>query len=152
MPTTLENTLIRFNDGTTQSTAATTPAAASTSVAGISRFATNAEVTTGTATTIGITPAGLASFAKSLDASGYALLPGGLIIQWGAAPTSGSYTTVTFPLSFPSACRSVVCTLLTTQAGQTSDQEVRVNTLSVSSFRQMTVLTTANIHWIAIGY
>lgn len=52
MPTTLENTLIRFNDGTTQSTAATTPPAASTSVAGIVQLST---ATNSTSTTLAAT-------------------------------------------------------------------------------------------------
>lgn len=52
MPTTLENTLIRFNDGTTQSTAATTPPAASTAVAGIVQLST---ATDSTSTTLAAT-------------------------------------------------------------------------------------------------
>ena len=52
MATTLENTLIRFNDGTTQSTAATTPPAASTSVAGIVQLTTS---TSSTSTTLAAT-------------------------------------------------------------------------------------------------
>ena len=52
MPTTLENTLIRFNDGTTQSTAATSPPAASTSVAGIVQLST---ATNSTSTTLAAT-------------------------------------------------------------------------------------------------
>lgn len=53
MATTLENTLIRFNDGTTQSTAATTPPAASTTVAGIVQLSTS---TASTSTTLAATP------------------------------------------------------------------------------------------------
>lgn len=52
MATTLENTLIRFNDGTTQSTAATTPPAASTTVAGIVQLST---ATDSTSTTLAAT-------------------------------------------------------------------------------------------------
>ena len=48
MATTLENTLIRFNDGTTQSTAATPPPAASTSVAGVVQLTTSTDSTSTT--------------------------------------------------------------------------------------------------------
>lgn len=43
--------------------------------------------------------------AKSLAANGYITLPGGAILQWGSVTTNGSgLATVTFPLTFPTAC------------------------------------------------
>lgn len=44
-----------------------------------------------------------------LAASGYQKLPGGLILQWGSvsAGTGGAGTAITFPVAYPSACRSV---------------------------------------------
>lgn len=77
MATTLENTLIRFNDGTTQSTAATTPPAASTSVAGIVQLsaATNSTSTTLAATASAVKAAydRAAAIAAGTDAQKIAL-------------------------------------------------------------------------------
>jgi len=45
---------------------------------------------------------------QSLGASGYQKLPGGLILQWGTITLGDdSYGTVTFPIAFPNACRSI---------------------------------------------
>lgn len=49
-------------------------------------------------------------FGKSLASSGYQRLPSGLILQWGAADTSGSTVTATFPIAFPNACLRAVAT------------------------------------------
>lgn len=57
----------------------------------------------------GLTLAGSAEFARSLDVSGYQRLPGGLILQWGQVmATDGAL--VLFPVSFPTACRSLTLT------------------------------------------
>lgn len=47
----------------------------------------------------------------SLDNPGYQKLPSGLIIQWGSGSVSANtqYTSITFPLSFPTRAFSVVC-------------------------------------------
>lgn len=47
----------------------------------------------------------------SLNNPGYQKLPSGLIIQWGSGSVSAStqYTSITFPLSFPTRAFSVVC-------------------------------------------
>ncbi|AVY92867.1 hypothetical protein DAI18_01535 [Microvirgula aerodenitrificans] len=48
---------------------------------------------------------------QSLATSGYQMLPGGLILQWGTTPVlSTTLTSVAFPIAFPSACRSVALT------------------------------------------
>lgn len=54
------------------------------------------------------------SFLKS--DSGYVKLRSGIIIQWGTNKASDPGTLVTFPIAFPSACRSVTATY-----AQTSD-------------------------------
>lgn len=65
--------------------------------------------TPGTNTTqIATTAFFLAAFAtKSLTFPGYQQLPGGLIIQWGACPLSTG-ASVTFPITYPTACLTVV--------------------------------------------
>lgn len=40
----------------------------------------------------------------SAAASGYQILPSGLIIQWGVGRTAGGTAAITFPIAFPSAC------------------------------------------------
>jgi hypothetical protein len=48
---------------------------------------------------------------QSLVANGYQKLPGGTIIQWGSVnSSSGGAATLTFPIAFPTACRSVIMT------------------------------------------
>lgn len=53
---------------------------------------------------------------KSLAASGYQKLPGGVILQWGTGPSSGTLAagatgsgTITWPIAFPTACLNHVC-------------------------------------------
>lgn len=49
--------------------------------------------------------------AQSLASNGYAVLPGGVVVQWlttGAAG-SGVNGSVAFPISFPSACTGIWC-------------------------------------------
>lgn len=86
------------------------PVDATTTVAGLIRIATDAEVEAGTVNDAAVTPASLLSIFT--DAGGgfsgndsYAL-PGGLIIKWGtvtAVPASGSKV-YTFAEPFPTAC------------------------------------------------
>jgi len=51
-----------------------------------------------------------ASSNRLLSENGYVVLPGGLIMQWctGAAVSSETDTTTTFPMAFPTACLNVV--------------------------------------------
>ena len=48
------------------------------------------------------------SYANSNDSAGYLTLPNGLIIQWGVDNSTAGYHQVTFPITFPSYCFSVV--------------------------------------------
>ncbi|MCA3339777.1 MAG: hypothetical protein INF90_14760 [Roseomonas sp.] len=82
--------------------------AATSGVAGISRFATAAETDAGTLSNVTVTPAGLGVAARSFAANGYLRIPGGGIIQWGAGNTTASPpTTFNFPIAFPTACLRV---------------------------------------------
>lgn len=86
-------------------------------------FATNAEVWAGALTNKVVSPAGLASFAKSLAANGYARLAGGLIVQWGQATSSASNpVSVTFPLAYPTACRAISFGPIYASGGMSSSQ------------------------------
>ena len=76
--------------------------------------ASTAEAQAQTDNTKVITPLRLAQALQganqSLTANGYQRLPGGLILQWGITAAVGATGTVatTFPITFPTACRSVV--------------------------------------------
>jgi hypothetical protein len=68
----------------------------------------------------------LSNFTNSLASSGYQVLPGGLIMQWGNIPpqsrgssTSGSYS-VTFPTSFTSGVFSIAIALTVPNGGAAS--------------------------------
>ena len=53
----------------------------------------------------------LADFPSSLGTTGYQFLPNGLIIQWGTQVLNGSWSVLNnFPIAFPNACLTVVCT------------------------------------------
>lgn len=84
------------------------------------------------------------SFLKS--ASGYVKLRSGIIIQWGTNTASDPGTTVTFPIAFPSACRSVTATY-----AQTGDKiSMAAHTLTTTTFKLYGWGYSA--YWIAIGY
>lgn len=87
---------------------------------------------------------------QSLAASGYQRIPSGIIIQWGTAATTNQ--AVTFPLAFPTACRSVVS--IGTSGG--SGRESRVNGLTTTGFNLASdaccVNNSVSAAWIAIGY
>lgn len=89
----------------TDAVRAVTPA---TLLAGLTAtLASAAETLTGTSTTKAITPGGFAGN-KSLAASGYYKLPGGLILQWGSGSSSqDAPQAFTFPTAFATACYGV---------------------------------------------
>jgi hypothetical protein len=81
--------------------------AATSAVAGISRFASVAETDAGSLANVAVTPAALGISARSFAASGYQRLPGGLIIQWGGILVTSTFT---LPIAFPTKGLSVVTT------------------------------------------
>jgi hypothetical protein len=96
----------------------------------------------------------LSVFDKSLAASGYQKLPGGLIMQWGISSSIGSDSsaTITYPTAFPSAVGSVQITgnsgiILSGQGVQS------VSSAGTSSFIINNGMDAAmTFYWFAIGY
>lgn len=91
-------------------TKTTTVSDSTTSVKGITRYATNAEAIAKTLTTAALTPSNLAAVLDTTTtASGYTTI-GGIIFQWGNTSTKDEnvITTTTFPLVFPASCLAVV--------------------------------------------
>jgi hypothetical protein len=84
---------------------------------------------------------------QSLSANGYQKIPGGLIIQWGSGIASSSGSTFTFPIAFPTACRSINVTDGTTS----SFSGVSVGSLTTTTFFA-TSTDSQLVYWIAVGY
>ena len=83
--------------------------------------------------------------------SGYQLLPGGLILQWG---TTGSLandtpTVISFPLAFPNACFNVVGTDAFAGSQSATWSMYGWNT---SGFTARCDGNTATAHWFAVGH
>lgn len=55
-----------------------------------------------------------ATFGASLAVNGYQRLPSGVIIQWGIFDITTTPQAFTFPIAFPTACRAVLLTDVTT--------------------------------------
>jgi hypothetical protein len=87
---------------------------------------------------------------NNLGASGYQKFPGGAIMQWGSG-TGGS--TVTFPIEFPNAVRSVICT---PQSGTTVSLSVtsatKTNFLAGTNNSSTGAVVAIPFYYWAIGY
>lgn len=89
-------------------------------------------------------------FGASLASNGYQKLPSGLIIQWGQATASasvGTLVSVSFPIVFPTAVRSVQCTPLF--GGNVS---ANGSTPTTSAFPLFATAASTAVYWMAIGY
>ncbi|MCC8341626.1 hypothetical protein LNN35_02275 [Pseudomonas stutzeri] len=150
-------------------------AAATETLRGVLRIGTQAEVNAGTLDDVAVTPKKLRlGFAVQLAANGYVALPtwlSGVIFQWGSvslpsvttgAGGSGVLGNVTFPLTFPNACRAVLP--ITTSAGSSGGEhvELKVNiegfwpdSFGLAAFRlagNNTGGEVVGITWISIGH
>ncbi|WP_438833118.1 gp53-like domain-containing protein [Chitinibacter bivalviorum] len=93
-------------------------------------------------------------FAASLAANGYQKLPSGLILQWGTLTSSASAdVTITYPIAFPTAVKSLVATAYASGAGYfATPNALAVSTCSVSAWSSASTRVSAPIFWSAIGY
>ncbi|WP_143433144.1 gp53-like domain-containing protein [Herbaspirillum camelliae] len=93
-----------------------------------------------------------AAFRSLLSGNGYAQLPSGIIIQAGAASvTAGSYTDVTFPIAFPTACMSVIAN--PGLAGSAQSQYSGAGNVTLTGFQiAMNQGTGVTNRWFAMGY
>lgn len=94
-------------------------------------------------------------FGASLGVAGYQKLPSGLLIQWGSGTTvSGGYVNISFPIAFPTALYSIVCSV------NNGNNTVNPNSQSSTGFVAQTYVgaTAAGgpvgsaVIWIAIGH
>lgn len=89
-------------------------------------------------------------FAVSSGSPGYFLLPNGIIFQWGSGLTSSGSTTVTFPISFNSACYNAQLTI----AGSSSSSQYALieGTPSKTSMNVYSSGSSSlSFYWFAIG-
>lgn len=129
---------------------------ASESIQGLIQLATTGEAQALLNDAKAMTPAKLAAAFgggnQLLTASGYQKLPSGLIIQWGviSAIFAGS-TPVSFPITFPTACRSVVPCVGYSGSGSGSLAKASVGSITASGFNLGSTAAFISL-WVAIGY
>lgn len=94
---------------------------------------------------------------KSTATNGYMKLGSGLILQWGTMTNGSTWSavaTVNFPIAFPNACLTVVCTLKA-EASKTpnGDWTIVVNDdITNTAFKWSSYYNRNGCRWIAIGY
>ena len=88
---------------------------------------------------------------RSIGTNGYSLLPGGVIMQWGISTISGALTTVSFPLTFPTAVYSITMTPLKTGSSQNNTQTIQTVTTSSFKYNFATGTGVTQLYWMAIG-
>lgn len=127
---------------------------------GLTEVATQAETDSGASDLVSVTPLKLRfGFDISMSGIGYIVFPswlGGLVIQWGFnTGLAGAAKTLTFPLVWPNAMRSIVGVAQGTST--TSIAIVFDNTTLSTSSIQFRANNAANatiaqgIYWLAIG-
>ena len=90
--------------------------------------------------------------AQALNSNGYIKFVGGMILQWGAvAVNSNSTTSVSFPTSFPTACRQVVVTTATTENTAYVNGGA-VTGFSTTAFTLFIFYKASTWRWFAVGY
>ncbi|EHM03453.1 hypothetical protein HMPREF9946_00101 [Acetobacteraceae bacterium AT-5844] len=99
-----------------------------------------------------------------LDGNGYMRLPGGVILQWGLAVSTGANTGVVFPTGFPTRSTSIVITEQNAVGWETTPKptiygassqdrfgfqcrSVRISASGIPSYE-----SGLGFNWMAIGY
>ncbi|WP_322009221.1 gp53-like domain-containing protein [Paraburkholderia sp. J12] len=118
---------------------------------GTLKVATQALTNAGADDTTAVTPKKLrAGFSISLGVGGYAAFPtwlGGVIFQWGSFTTTTAGGGVTFPVTFPTATRSV----LATSSNYSYPPQATLVSASGCTLALGTQASTT-IYWLAFGY
>jgi hypothetical protein len=93
------------------------------------------------------------TLAASHGANGYQQLVGGLYLQWGLVDpvAAAALTTVTFPITFPTAAYQVLITDRSDVVGNTDQVSVRTTGFSASGFTVVNDESPTSVSWIAIG-
>jgi len=128
-----------------------TELAATETVVGMAELLTDAEFVTGTDSTRTIVAS---NFIKLAGANGHIKLPGGITVQWGLG--GGANTgTITFPVAFTTACRSVVAMIDIAGGGNgmivNVDGAPSTTGWNWSQRSHAGASPSLNFYWIAIG-
>lgn len=89
---------------------------------------------------------------QSLAASGWAKIPGGLIVQWGTTSVGSGSTVVTFPTTFPTLCASVVASHDGIVDVSAVVNGITTSQVTLRAFNQAGGLIAAQVRWVAVGY
>jgi hypothetical protein len=128
----------------TSATSATT--ATSATNATFATTAGNGGVTSVNTATGAVNLASLAAFNRSLTASGYQYLPGGLLIQWGFSVDPNS---VTYPITFPNA---VLCAQCCRSVNDTVARVTAMNQVTNSTALPLFGFPGDTGYWLVVGY
>lgn len=115
--------------------------------------ATGAELLAASEAGKAVTPAAFGALTRLRSGNGYEYLPGGLILQWGAASANGdASTTITFPVTFPNACFYA-----NVAGGKDADSSQQDNSVAAvewaaSYFRIYNANQAESVRWFAVGY
>ena len=82
---------------------------------------------------------------QSIVANGYQRMPGGLLFQWGLAIGTPGGSAVSFPLTFPTACRAAIC-----GSGSTSNAP-SAGAVTTTGFTLFTSSSSSSHWFFAIG-
>jgi hypothetical protein len=92
----------------------------------------------------------LSAGTKSFASNGWSRLPNGTVLQWGVTGSYTGATSISFPISFPSACISIHTQII---ADYDINEVFTVYNVSASSFAAANSNPgSAPIYWFAIGY
>jgi len=86
---------------------------------------------------------------QSFTGNGYQKFPGGLIIQWGFVPDTGTTMSVTFPIAFPTACAGISAQIIRNSA---NFQSIAVSSPTTTGFNIYWDSNADGVNYIAIGY
>lgn len=92
-----------------------------------------------------------ADFGSSLAASGWQMLPSGLILQWGADMAATSSKIITFTIAFPSELVFVSATGIRSTATTIATPDLGVKPWSKTGMT-VTQSEPVGMTWLAIGY
>lgn len=121
---------------------------ATTSQAGIMRFAIATEVANKSNVSAAITPKNVVDMFVSNSNS--ETLPSGRAFKWGDATRTGDVTSVNFPTPFANDCLNVQLTQTTKYAN--SSANIRLLSKSKTGFSVETLGSETGFTWLAIGY
>ena len=133
---------------------------ASTTVKGVTQFASATEVAARANISKAINPSNVGqTFGQNLTTNGWCRLPNGLIMQWGTTGTLPYDTSinVSFPIPFPSACLNITASPQAinpqSYSGTTSAYTSNVTRIGATLTNDSSTVREAfAITWFAIGY